>query len=724
MSYLEEFQLHISQHRYPKLMPLWEEYCANDQVDSKELLRILQIIRGSEFAEPFGKKVELTLPLWQTITEANIKGEILKYILDLQTTNSKHLADIAYDYLKEKYSTDKYFNDKIRLVGLKQKESFQGAIRNYELLTHLNVGKFVYHNGGWGTGEIVDLSLVREQIIVEFENLSGRKEVAFEHAFKTLIPLSDIHFLVRRFGDPEALELEARKDGPAIIKMLLQDLGPKTAAEIKDEICEVVIPEKDWSKWWQLTRAKLKKDNRIETPESIRQPFRLRFEEQSHETRLVNKLKDVESLDQFIQEGYNLIYDFPELTKQVDLRNSFLSLITNKLSTPNLSEIQTVQLLILQDDVAGNKNSEIDKIVMQHTALDKLIQDVEITAFKKKLLTTARSRRTDWDKLFLNLLFLLPHHSLRDYIFKELSQVSTLNQLKERLNTLLNNPTDYPTAFVWYFQKVMAPQPVPLQDNEHVAHFFESFLILLHNVESQAKYRELTRKIYTILSANRYAIVRNIIEKSSYSQVEEFLLLATKCETLSDHDIKILYSLAEVVYPALAKKKKKQEAEGEETLIWTTEEGYQKIKERLNQIATVETVDNAKEIEAARALGDLRENSEFKFALERRSRLQAEMATLGKQLGQARILTREDINTDTVGVGSVVSLTDAQGQTTRYTLLGPWDANPDKNILSVQSKFAQAMLGLHEGESFHFQNENYVVKQIKSYLNEPSEATI
>ena len=54
-------------------------------------------------------------------------------------------------------------------------------------------------------------------------------------------------------------------------------------------------------------------------------------------------------------------------------------------------------------------------------------------------------------------------------------------------------------------------------------------------------------------------------------------------------------------------------------------------------------MNNAREIEAARALGDLRENAEFKAALERRARLQSELKFLSDQIGKARILTPEDV---------------------------------------------------------------------------------
>ena len=47
-------------------------------------------------------------------------------------------------------------------------------------------GNFVFHTGGWGTGEIVDVSLVREELVLEFEYVVGSQHFSFEKAFKTL----------------------------------------------------------------------------------------------------------------------------------------------------------------------------------------------------------------------------------------------------------------------------------------------------------------------------------------------------------------------------------------------------------------------------------------------------------------------------------------------------------------------------------------------------------
>ena len=206
---------------------------------------------------------------------------------------------------------------------------------------------------------------------------------------------------------------------------------------------------------------------------------------------------------------------------------------------------------------------------------------------------------------------------------------------------------------------------------------------------------------------------------SSIEEVKEYLLLSTKCISLSDHDFKILHSLAKVIYPAIAGLHKTKDVETQEDyVIWTTQEGFDKTKARIEQIATVETVNNAKEIEAARALGDLRENAEFKAALERRDRLQSELKFLSDQINQARVLTGNDVTTDEVNVGSVVHCKDSKGEYFRYIFLGPWDADPENHILSIQSKFAQAMKGRTIGENFEFQGETFTITDIDNYFDQ------
>jgi transcription elongation GreA/GreB family factor len=225
--------------------------------------------------------------------------------------------------------------------------------------------------------------------------------------------------------------------------------------------------------------------------------------------------------------------------------------------------------------------------------------------------------------------------------------------------------------------------------------------------------------MYQQLLAKRYELVRHVLKGSTIEYAREFLLLISKCHGLSNHDKKIMQSLAEVVHPALAQEKSAYRMEEERAqVLWTTEEGYEKVRARIEHIGTVEMVESAKEVERAREHGDLRENAEYKAAVERRSRLQAEMRMLSEQLSLARILTPEDVYLDRVGVGSVVELIEGGEQRVSYTLLGPWDADLDKQIVSYQSKLAQAMTGLQVDETFSYQGKEYKVSAISSYFDE------
>ena len=215
MGYLQEFQKRLLSKDGTRTVQLWEEYLTCDVVEPDELIQILNLIKRSDLRALFGPKAESVLPLWETVKETPKGSEILKLIFDLQTTNSAQIKEMGWKLIEEKYGQHPNFKEWLRLSGLRGgsgSEDFQGILRKFELLNHMAKGKFVFHIGGWGTGEIMDISFVREQLQIEFENVGGVKELSFTNAFRVLEPLPDTHFLARRFSDPDFFEEEAKKD--------------------------------------------------------------------------------------------------------------------------------------------------------------------------------------------------------------------------------------------------------------------------------------------------------------------------------------------------------------------------------------------------------------------------------------------------------------------------------------------------------------------------------
>lgn len=721
MAYLKDFRERIQNNDYPGFLKIWEEYCYGDQPDGEEMIAVLESVKSSELAKSFGVHVERILPLWRELKDHKLCFEVLKLVLDLQTTNSEELADLATEFLKNINPNDPLLSDKLRLVGLRNREKFQSAIRNFELLNHMKKGNYVFHTGGWGTGEIIDVSLVREELGLEFEYVIGPQHLSFEKAFKTLVVLTNDHFYARRFGDPDKLEKEAKENPNDVIRKLLHDLGPKTAAEIKEELCDLVIPADNWNRWWQTTRTRLKKDTKVECPTELKDPFKLLATEVPHEVSLHKSLEAKPGVNATIQLVYAFLRDFPETLKNNEFKISLITKFNEILDVEHLNDSQKLQLYFLLEDLKAPGLTEKIKTSITEMALPAdIIRSMEVMGFQKRTLQDIQKYRQDWQDIYLDLLFTVDQNLLRDFILGEINKPKTEEILKQKINSLLIHPLAFPEVLIWYFQKLIDKKSkLPFSDPSGQNRFFESLLIVLDFLEKKPTCRDLAKKVISLITSNRYKIVRDIMQQSSLDEVKEYLLLSTKCGTLTDHDIKILHSLAEVVHPSLSRlRKDKDSSSPEDFIIWTTQAGYQKTQARIQQIATVETVNNAKEIEAARMLGDLRENAEFKAALERRDRLQAELKFLSDQINKARVLTPEDVLADEVGIGSVVHCRDSKGEHLKFTLLGPWDADPDQRILSIQSKFAQAMKSRTIGEKFEFQGETFTITDIDNYFDQ------
>ncbi len=515
MSYLEDFKVQITNRDYSKFWQLWEEYCADDTVDVEEFIDVLKFIKTSDFAKSFGQYVETALPLISYINDPNAAYEILKLLIDLQNTNSPKLAEITLNALTQRYGHQPEFNDRLRIIGLRTKDNFQSALANYDLLTHMERGKFVFHASGWGAGQIVDLSTVREQVAVEFEHVTGLKHFTFTNAFKALVPLANHSLLARRFSNPDDLEKEARAHPVDIIKMLLKELGPKTASEIKEELCGWVIPEKDWSKWWQNTRAKIKKDAMIDTPESLKDPFRLHKAEVPYEERFHKSISKEINLDDLIQSTYSFARDNPVMLKKADLKNSIQEKLELALNNPDITLPKKLQLLMLLENhfnYSGAK-SEIETIIKSIEKVEDFLNFVEIIAYKKRILSLIKDLRPDWSSIFIELLFTNQQSIIKDYLLKELNQGESRKLLEIKIKQLVNHPMEAPEFFLWYFQKLLgkSKDSLPLSDKEGLCVLLESLLILFSSLDSKPDYRELSKKIYTLLTSKRLAIVRKLL---------------------------------------------------------------------------------------------------------------------------------------------------------------------------------------------------------------------
>ena len=129
---------------------------------------------------------------------------------------------------------------------------------------------------------------------------------------------------------------------------------------------------------------------------------------------------------------------------------------------------------------------------------------------------------------------------------------------------------------------------------------------------------------------------------------------------------------------------------------------------------------NSKEIAIARSYGDLRENHEYKAAKEMQKILMRRKEELEAQLTRARGTDFSNAKTDVVGIGTIVQATDlATNQSETFTILGAWDSDPDKGIISYLSPVAQSLLNRKVGDEVEFElhgaNHRHRIEKIESW---------
>lgn len=130
-----------------------------------------------------------------------------------------------------------------------------------------------------------------------------------------------------------------------------------------------------------------------------------------------------------------------------------------------------------------------------------------------------------------------------------------------------------------------------------------------------------------------------------------------------------------------------------------TPSGYEGLDTELKRLKKTDRYEIAKEIEIARAHGDLKENAEYHAAKDKQGHIEARIRQLDDRLARAQIIDPAGQSTESVRFGLTVDLEDsATGGAVQYTILGEEEADATKGRISITSPVARALLGKQVGD--------------------------
>jgi transcription elongation factor GreA len=142
-----------------------------------------------------------------------------------------------------------------------------------------------------------------------------------------------------------------------------------------------------------------------------------------------------------------------------------------------------------------------------------------------------------------------------------------------------------------------------------------------------------------------------------------------------------------------------------------TENGLKKLEEELEQLKTEKRKEIAEKIKLALSFGDLSENSEYDEAKNEQAMVESRIATIEAMLKNVKLIDDEELNTESVSLGSKVSVFDIEfDEKIEYHIVGSTEADPDKNLISDESPVGRALLNRKAGDEVEVEAPGGIIK--------------
>lgn len=133
--------------------------------------------------------------------------------------------------------------------------------------------------------------------------------------------------------------------------------------------------------------------------------------------------------------------------------------------------------------------------------------------------------------------------------------------------------------------------------------------------------------------------------------------------------------------------------------IYLTQEGLDNLKKELEKMKTVDRLEIARMIGEAKSFGDLSENSEYDAAKLKESQLETKIIEYETKIKMAKIIDKNSINTNQVGVGCKVKLYDEEfEEEVEYKIMGATESDPSSGMISNQSPVGKSLIGAKVGD--------------------------
>lgn len=555
----------------------------------------------------------------------------------------------------------------------------------------------------FGPGKVAGLDPTLGRLTIDFAGRPGHAmDVRF--AAENLRPIPAEHILARKLVDREGVRQMAALHHVELIKIVLQSHGGRaTPDQIQLALADIVTD--DWKKWWEVARREMKRDGHFQVPTKKTEPVVYEAEDVGATTRLLNDVRTARGLKNRLVAVHELERVLPDLPDKAGPAQEVIALLHADIA----SHQKTMPWLALEAIFARDAlraaaglppgEGEIQSGAIW-AAVDKLpmmLGEVSNSKYRRTLESYAAAKPESWVQDLLGVINTSPT-KLAGEIAASLIQRGHILRLKDQLVRLISQHGASSELLLWLakerggvFADVLRP---------------EVFRAMLSAIERDQFNEKKSNKLRDHILGDQELLV-NLIGSADLEVVKDLTRALQLSPSFDDMDKRSLLARIVKQFPSI-QSLISGERERQEAALLVSWPSLDRRQAEYQDLVQNRIPANSRDIALARSYGDLRENHEFKAAKEAQKVLMRRKAELERDLTRARGLDFANPRLDVVSIGTRVELRDlTSGNREAYSILGAWDFDPERAVLSYLSPMAQALLNRKPGEEVEFEHQGH-----------------
>ncbi len=648
-------------------------------------------------------------------------------------TDDETTRNTLVSALEHSHSECEELDSILNMTGLRRDRPLNEGYDETKRLIPFSKGK-AFRHPDWGVGIVQHLDVVDRKIKIDFQRRKGHA-MAVDLAERALDMLDDDDYRTIRIKNPERAKSLVDDDPLFLARSVIKSFGGSASArQIKERLCGDIIETRKWNRWWSDVQTMLSDDRYVGVTGGAAKTYTLRDEPATIEEewltridRIRNVLGKLDVIKKYLQHLKKADRD-RDLLEEMAARTVGLA---QKQKKPEAVVEVVLTLADLEDACEGfaadPKDLNVETYASEPHIASKLIPLLRSADHQARFAAKIQETQEEaWPEIFHRLL-LSSGIEIRDQLTDALHDAGHHDKLADILRVVSLDPRQYVPTYTWLADRTLRSKAKYMVLDISIGVLFERLLQIVDFLSDQAKrqekdeadrLRKMAARIREIIKGRHYEVFHDLLPNLDRGQA---VSIYRRASTNTGLDVRAREHITSRIlsrYPDLFAAE--EEIDTGPPRLFCLPETLREKQQLLERLSSVEIPTVTREMETARQMGDLRENAEYHAARDKIRLLSAQASELQEQLGMAQSIPLNQVDYSNVGFGTKVQLRAPGGESTEvFYFLGPWESDPDRNILSYNAPFARPFLGQGVGDLVEVElsthTGRYVIELIEAF---------